>query len=66
MIVREPSRVSRVIAAVGDLLDVQIVLAHVGHPPAVGRELGEHERGRRRGRAAELPERSRWPRSSVQ
>ena len=40
--------------AVGQPLDVEVVLAHIGDAPAVGRELGEHERRRRRLRTAEL------------
>ena len=54
MIVRDPSVVSCVMAAVVEPLDVEVVLAHVGDAPAVGRELGEHQGGRRRLCAAQL------------
>ena len=48
MIVREPSRVSCVMRALGHLFHVDVVLAHVGHASAVGREFRKHECGLRR------------------
>jgi hypothetical protein len=54
MVVREPSLVSGLDLPVLHRLHVDVVLAHVRHAVALGRELREHERGGLRVLAAEL------------